>query len=868
MTKNFGTGVSGWRDPEGRSWETTIFQASKPVVDAELNLTQDTGQEAELRLRRRSLPSGWIAEDFLDTSDATGAIFSAVTVANELKIPPDLRAHVNGWLVKVSYTNGNGSTANFLDLGAGPAGAGAKRTDIVILEVWRRLLSAAPSTVGKSPAARIWWNGNVKIHAADDATLNFADDIQDALVGSETTKRVQIQYRLRVVQGVDLLTFPFGMDDPTTSAHSVPASAAAPDGVATAFGYTNQSASGDPGLWRAGDGNPTNTLGTVDGYMYAIPLMGVIRRNTTAFDKNSNHNGGVVYPGPSDRPDDLYCDIVAEQDIVDLRTGVSPDGWNYHEVLERNFNWLLDNQVQTELTQTLIGGGVHGITHLWADEIGITNAHGGDGVITGDTPGAEFVGEFDAVRRRFSDRAIMETVVLKYLPSGAAWANNETITIDPTALPIYPYSAFNWASYAPSGVAVVDILRGMFLGSGSSKRKANLGADLNLTGLGTVPMASLTLDIGTVPASITDEPLYLTMVIAYPPGVGLTKTPTADYGSLGLVINNPVAMPATAPVLFDSILDESLDYPHRELFLTYQTVNQTISFSWGTGLSDIIHFPERVQSISSIVINSVPYGGSVTISDDGYSATLAGSSFTTGEATVTFKAVRPFPQNGEQITLYYQARAPQTIRDANLPTSISATPRYIASELHVLAVGSGSQDEAYPFPYQYVQQPGVYPSSGGTFGGDHLFEGGGTILLENFSFNTGYIRLPVAIGYVPNPQEMTFGRLGGDVDSEGRSYFKDVPGGAYIPSAYAQPMKTNVKTRRVLLPVLAELQSDEVFGKKGQLVMLVLGTYHKPYASSASRPDNSVVFDPVAANNYTSVSIYRVKGNLFNRRSS
>jgi hypothetical protein len=865
MTKNLGPGVSGWRDPEGRSWETTVFQASKPVVDAEINLIQDSEQDMELRLRRRSLPSGWLSDDYLDTSDAAGAIFSAVTVANELKIPPDLRAHVNGWLVRVNYTNANGASANILDLGAGPAGAGAKRTDLVVLEVWRRLLSAAPSTVGKSPAARVWWNGNVKIHAADDAALNFADDIQDALVGSETTKRVQIQYRLRVISDVHPLSYPYGIDDPTVVANSVPASAAAPDGVATAYGYVSQSSAGDPGLWRAGDGNPANTLGTVDGYMYAVPLMAVIRRNTAAFDKNSNHNGGVAYPGPSDRPDGLFYDIVDGRDVMDLRMGVSPDGWNYQEVLERNFNWLLDNQVQTEMTQTLIGGGVHGVTHLWADEIGITNAHGGDGVVTGDTPGAEFIGEFDAVRRRFSDRAIIETFVVKYLPAGANWVNNETITINPTALPIYPYSAFNWASYAPSGVAFVDVLRTVFLGVGGSKSKALLGPDANLTGLGAVPMTSMTLDIGTVPVGITNEPLYLTIAVMYPTGVGLTKTPTADYGAAGLVINNPAAMPVTAPVLFDSILNESLDYPHRELFLTYQTANQTISFSWGTGFNDVIHFPERVQSISSIVINTVPYAGSITLSDDGYSATLAGASFTTGEATVVFKAVRPFPQNGEQVTLYYEARAPQTVRDANLPTSITATPRSISQQLYAFVVGSGSQDEAYPFPYQYVQQPGVYPSSGGTFAGDHEFEGGGALLLENLTVNSGYIQLPVIMGYVPNPQEATFERVGGDIDSEGRSYYKEVAAG-YIPSAYAQPLKVGGKERRVLLPVLAELRTDLTFGKKGQLVMLVLGTYYNSVYNQSS--SNAVAFDPVLANNITSASVYRVKGNLLNRRSS
>lgn len=864
-TKNLGAGVSGYLDPEGRAWETTVWQAGKPVLDKELNLAQDTEQETELRLRRRSMPSGWLADDFLDTSDMTAAVFTTSAVANELIIPQDLRAHVNGWLVRVGNTGSN--TNNKLALGAGPSGAGTKRTDLVILEVWRRLLSASPSTVGKSPAARIWWNGNVKIASGDDLTLNFADDILDGAVASETSKRVQIQYRLRVVSGVDIFAFPYGMEDPTVTARSVPTNAATPDGSSTLHTYTNQSSVGDSGLWRAGDGNPANTLGTVDGYMYAIPLMAVIRRNTTAWARNTNHNGGVATPGPSDRPDGLFHDIIAARDIVDLRMGVSPSGWDYNEILGRNFNWLLDNVIRTEVTQTTSGGGVHGNTVPWADEIGISNAHGGDGTTTGDTPGAEFVGEFDAVRRRFSDRAIVETVVVACTPAGANWVNGEVVTISPSSLAVYPYAAFNWASFAPSGVSFIDMPRAMFLGNGAGKAKAALGANFKLTGMGGVPQGSLSLNIGTVPGGITDETLYVTLAVMYPPGGGLSKTPVADYGSASIAINNSGAMPAGAPVLYEAIQDRALDYPHRELFLTYRTVSRTISFSWGTGFNNIIHFPERVQSISAITINGGgAYAGGITLSDDGYSATLDPASFTTGEATVTYKAVRPFPQNGEQVTVYYDTRAPQAARDGILSTSIAVTPRCISQQLYTLTIGSGSQDEAYPFPYQYVQQPGVYPTSGGTFSGDHKFEGSGEVLLDNLTVNTGFIQLPVAVGYVPNPQEAIFNRLGGDVDAEGRSYFKSVPGGAYIPNAFGAPLKIGSKTRRTLLPMLAELQADSTLGKKGQLVMMVFGAYYE--TASAESWANAIAFDTTLSANVTSVSVFRIKGNLLNRRST
>ena len=893
MAKDYGAAVSGYLDPEGRNWETTVYQSGKPVLDSELNLVQDNEQELARRIRRRSTPSGWLAADLLDSSDMTSAIFTVSAVANELEIPQDLRAHVNGWLIRVASTNA--TATNLLDLGVGPAGAGAKRTDIVILEVWRRLLAASPDVVGKSGAGRIWLNGNVKIAGADDVGLNFADDILDGAVGAETTKRVQIQYRLRVVTGVDIFANPYGIDDPIVVANSVPASAAAPDGVATVFNYANQSAIGDSGLWVAGDGSPANTLGTVDGYMYALPLMAVVRRNTTAFDKNTNHNGGVATGGGSDRPDGMFYDIVDVRDIVDLRLGVTFTGWDFQEILEKNFHYLLDNATRTEIKTTLIGGGSQGNTVFTADEIGITNANGGDGTTTGDTPGANFIGQFDATRRQFSDRATLETLVLRYRPvdgsgGGPNWADNDIITIDPTALPVYPYTAFNWAAYAPSTFTVVGLVTNdsdsgedpfamSFIGNGATKVRSEIQQDFVLSGVGEVPQGSMTLDIGTVPPGVTDEDLIVKLLVSYPPGQGLTNTPTADYGVASIEVNNPGQLPAGAPVLFDQLLDIDFDHPHRELFLNYRTVDQVISFSGPraaggstTQLDDIILLPERAVSVSDITLNGGgSYGGSITLSDDGFRIILDPASFGVGdEATVTFKAVRPLPQNDEQITIYYEARSPQTIRDGSLPASVSVIPRHISPFLYTMTVGSGSPEEAYPFPFQYVQMPGVYPTSGGTFSGDHELSGGASIVLDNLSATTGFAKLPVFVGYVSNPQEATFLRTGGDIDAEGRSYFKEVPSAAYIPSAFAQPMKAP-EPHRAVLPMLAELSVDTAFGMKGQLVLVVFTKWYNADAlttlGNTNRPaENSIDFNTSLASNYTSVSLYKIKGNLLNRR--
>ena len=315
-TKNFGPAVSGYLNPTGRNWETTVFQAGKPVLDKELNLQQDIdGGQAETDLITE-MPSGWLGTNFLTASNAAPFfVFNAASL--KFQVLQGLTAHVNGWLLNITHTGV--INTNTLTLSAGPTGNASTRTDIVVLEVWRRLLSASPSTIGKSATGRIWQNGNVVTDPAHDSSLNFPDDIEDTNVGTETTKRVQIQYRLRVINGVDLFAHPYGMDDPAVVANTVPASAGAPNGTPTSYSYVNQSPNGDAGLWLAGDGNPSNALGTVDGYMYAIPLVGIFRRNVTAWDRILNANGGVATPGPSTRPDGYYTDVIEVRDLVDLR---------------------------------------------------------------------------------------------------------------------------------------------------------------------------------------------------------------------------------------------------------------------------------------------------------------------------------------------------------------------------------------------------------------------------------------------------------------------------------------------------------------------------------------------------------------------
>ena len=852
--KNYGPLVSGYLPTDMHAWETAVFQSGKPVLDQELNLAQDIGDS----LSPSSTPSGWLSGDFLRASDPTPSIFTQVFTSNALRIP-NLLALVNGWTIPVIHTNsnaGSGQNVNQLDLGAGPAGAGAQRTDIVVLEVWRRLIAPAPSGDGKSPSGLIWLLGNVKLGATDDAALDLPDDLIDAHVGAETTKRVQIQYRLRVIQGVDLFTYPRGLDDPSVVAHSIPAAALAPDGVATVFGYANMGAVlGDHGLWRAGDGNPLNTLGTVDGFMYAIPLMAIFRRNTAAFAKDTNNNGGVAFPGPSDRPDGLFCDIIDARDVADLRIGVSPTGWNYAEVLEKNVNLILDDSLRSEWISTAPqGGGNDGHTIFWADELSV------------DTPGAQLIGNLDRVSRTFTDRAGFEIFTVA-IPAPIGGWSLATVTIDSTTLAIFPFSAFNWASLAPTGALWMDILWARWIGphtGGPALKNYDAKPHFRaVTGLGSLTGLSIALD-ALVGLGLTTEPLYVDILVAYPPGRGLTKTPTNDFAANSIVVNNPT-LPAllASPANFSGLAStDGFDYSHREVQIQYETIPVGLSvYSDSSGPSRSLQLPERASFVIAFSVN----GAARTVNLDSSGrivslANLADPDIIPGQhLDITYSALRPMPAVGENMTIFYEARAPQAIRSSLLGTSLQVIPRCISNKLYVITAGSGSQDEGYPFPYAYNQTGGIYPTSAGLpFAGEHELSGLAAISTTDFSANTGLLQIPAYIGYVPNPESVTFLRDVSDTDSEGRSYFKTVPSPGYVPNAYGQDL-SDPKRHKVVLPVLAELTTDSALGSTGQLVVVLLIRW------AIFDETNGVWFDPVLAANTTTACVFRTRGNLLDR---
>lgn len=295
MADDFGNGVSRTLSALQRQFQQVVWQASKPPLDSELNLIGQIELEQLADAVRSQMHSGFL----LDPLESDSDFVCGDDWCNWFKLgnpgseaDPVLWANVNGWLVPVTGSGvSDGDTSNRVNLWSPPSSD--TRADLVFLEVWKAQVAPNPSTANKPSATTLYKYGN-----AEFGGTNLVDQMEDPTIGFETTERVQLQYRLRVVgkgsglgDSVDFASFPDGLDDPNVLAQG---GATAP---VTGIAWTNmRDALGDPGLWRAGSGDPTNDLNTVDGYSYAIPVCAIFRRNSTAFvartaSGNANQNG-------------------------------------------------------------------------------------------------------------------------------------------------------------------------------------------------------------------------------------------------------------------------------------------------------------------------------------------------------------------------------------------------------------------------------------------------------------------------------------------------------------------------------------------------------------------------------------------------
>ena len=338
----------------------------------------------------------------------------------------------------------------------------------------------------------------------------------------------------------------------------------------------------DNGLFVSGDGTEqaATALGTVDGFVYAIPVAFVFRRNdasgTGGFDPVTNTNGGLAHDhvgfvnthgigtiaaATSDRPDRNFHDAVVIGDILDLRRQVSPGGIDLKAELESQMTALLDGNFRTWAVDTqglnTLGSGSGDVSsvRLVCNEVG-------DDPATGR---GEKIGQWDHVRRRFGDQSVVEKRIFPILPTAssaphpagnpglyvdtpaAGWQIGQVINIDLTALDAtgegnwVPTSAPAYVTNQwPAGTKVTNVLRVIHDdGNYATPIDQNVEVD-TIQGVGT-PHIEIALSSNTQQANggvdgaadyslvpiVGGSPrrIFVELEISYPLGVGLTATP-------------------------------------------------------------------------------------------------------------------------------------------------------------------------------------------------------------------------------------------------------------------------------------------------------------------------------------------------------
>jgi hypothetical protein len=310
-------------------------------------------------------------------------------------------------------------------------------------------------TANKPTQDTIYRHGNVDA----DPTVNLPDDIADPVVGTTTSYRVQVQYRIRVTgqsEAVNFKTEQDGFSNANIEAQgpNVAAVAGYPfvradnstvsgSSDATAYGMT------DPGLWIAGAGDSSSAaaLGTVDGFIYAIPIAFVFRRNDAynggagnGWSPLDNTNGalpethalfanpvvGSIPANTSDRPDGLFHDAIVSTDVLDLRYHVSPSGVDWNSELDYQLQRLMDGTLETWAIDAAdkqdLGAGAGDVSYrnLVCNEVGRGGGVGGVPPASGDTTRGVSIANFDHVRRRFADQPVVEYRCFPVLPTDRA----------------------------------------------------------------------------------------------------------------------------------------------------------------------------------------------------------------------------------------------------------------------------------------------------------------------------------------------------------------------------------------------------------------------------------------------------------------
>jgi hypothetical protein len=547
--KTYPTVVSRTLDPTGKALTTIVGMHDRQITDADINLIQDLQDYKRQRLLNDQVTSGCL----------NYTPFQFATLVSNTFYVPAFDILFKGEVISIQGNNSSNLALNAVQLPNPPAWSpGTQEEDarlyIVFVEVWYQSLN--PQTgqgyyIDPITGLRYFYPYGGTNPVSTNAEI-VPDDSVDPFQGLFTTERAQIQWSIsiqRVGLNYDFTRFQYGLD-PSTATPAFPnipmavypqALQAAP---VTQYTYMNMgSINGDTAVWRAGDGNVYNSLGTMDGYSYAFPLAVLFQKNSGNFDIVQNLWGcgnanppypitsgtnGLLSSGISGRFDSRLADQIFQDNVIDTRSTISLAGWDMDFLCRYGFGDLVQGETQLALSR-----GDAAVSPTMAENLGARLnyyvAEAPAGIINTNTIGAwdGFSNGFSTDLRTFTSTIAISTSSKSLGSNGSPWVSGppqgDAFTI---TLPISTNATIQ-------SVAVTALVTNP--STGAITPAALLNGQVTISGLGSKSVTvQLTDALGGTAFDPGGNSIYATIGVQYPAGgSGLVHVPyVIDGGQL------------------------------------------------------------------------------------------------------------------------------------------------------------------------------------------------------------------------------------------------------------------------------------------------------------------------------------------------
>ncbi len=549
--------VSRTLDPSNKALLSVVAIHDHEITDADLNLIQ------QLQDYKRSK----LVANFGVTSGATQySPFQFNTNNPNTFFIPSFDTLFNGQILTIQGQQSSDLTLNRVTLPTPPAlvqGNEDACLYIIFLEIWYQALNPITGTGyyqdPLNPGPKYFFPYGGILPDPSNAKL-VPDDSVDPFQGLFTTERAQIQWSLnlqRVALDYDFTqeTFGFwyasarvpsagyianGTGDPGQIVYGQASRPSATLGISPLIGlpiyqFTNMgSINGDTGLWRCGDGNVNNSLGTMDGYSYAQPVAVVFQRNTGNFDVANNifgcadsssgvPNTGTLATRISGRYDQKLADQVFPSEVVDTRTTISLSGIDMDDSMRKGFTDLITGK--TNLAVSRFGDPQGNKTeavgslldyYLSVNPLQITNVSN--------------IGTFDGFSNGFSsDQRTFYSTQKVTINQKATGTNGSAWTIGDSFAISLPQSSKATITNVSVTALVSDFT------AGTVTPAALLQGQVQINGLGSITATVvLVKNLSGTAFDPGSNGIYATVGVTYPAGVGLDtrKIPHSIEGGI------------------------------------------------------------------------------------------------------------------------------------------------------------------------------------------------------------------------------------------------------------------------------------------------------------------------------------------------